>query len=99
MGYKFNEMQFNNKKQQSIDTCYTTPWTNLKNIMFREMQKNTYCMVPYTQNYSPQKANLEGEKIVFFCNLRVNGPKGSLLGDGSILKVDYCDICATPLAS
>jgi len=63
---------------------HATPRTNLKNIMFRErsqMQKNTYCMVPFTQNYSPQKANLEEEKIVFFCNLSVNGHKGSFGAD------------------
>ena len=56
-------------------------------------------MVPFTQNYSPQKANLEEEKIVFFCNLSVNGHKGSFGGDGNILKVDYSDICATLLTS
>lgn len=88
--WDINLMKCNSIIKSNKVLIHATPRTNLKNIMFREisqMQKNTYCMVPFTQNYSPQKANLEEEKIVFFCNLSVNGHKGSFGGDGSILRV------------
>ena len=100
MRYKFNEMQFNNKKQQSTDTCYTK--NKSQKYYVQRKKRNAKEHILYGAIYTkllPQKANLDEEKIVFFCNLSVNGHNGSFGGDGSILKVDYSDVCATPLAS
>ena len=67
MGYKFNEIQFNNKKQQSIDTCYTI--NKSQNYYTQRKKPNAKEHILYGAIYTKllqKKANLEGQKIVFF---------------------------------
>lgn len=52
---KFDKMQFNNKKVTK-DRYMLQQEKNLKHFMLSERsqtQKNTYCMVPFIQNFSP----------------------------------------------
>lgn len=43
--------------------------------------KRTHIVWCHLHKTTPKKANLDEEKIVFFCNLSVNGHKGSFGGD------------------
>ena len=52
---KFDEIQFNNKTVTK-DRSMLQQEKNLKHFMLSERsqtQKNTYCMVPFIQNFSP----------------------------------------------